>query len=399
MLIDLDTLHTPRVRSRDLQKLMLYRHISSRAHSTRKELAQILNLRSTTVSNLVQELITDRLVTEGPSKNPGRPGRPDASLIPIYDRLVGISVYVEDRRFYGSLIDLSGTLLAQVQCFIPSEAGNDFVLNRLGGILQSLIDAVPRGSELLGIGISVVGTVDSGRKIWVNADRWQEIRSLDLRILEQRLGVELILRRNLDIELEYILEMNPRFREESTVLFHWGFGVGGSYAYQGRVLESPVGRYMDIGHSIIDPGSTRQCRCGLYGCMEAEAAIYAILPILRQRFPDLREESEDIERAVASPDILELPGMRRTVELVGLCLSNLYKVFYPQRVFVVGIFFRNEQIVRQIEDYMMEHFYRKMKEKVQSVELHVIEDGFRGCAWGNVYPFFRRRMSELLSAS
>jgi predicted NBD/HSP70 family sugar kinase len=398
MIFNFGEIHGSHARQKDKQKAIIFSYLVEHAPVTRKDMTKNLRLRSTTVSNVVQELIEDHLVVEGESKTPGRPGRPDFGLRPVLSRLVAITVYVEDHMFIGSLIDIKGNILSEEIIRVSAEGANNDVTRALEQIIYRLKKDVPQESEFLGISVSVVGTVDSANLIWVNADRWPKIKNLNIGVIAERNGTVALLRRNLDIELEYMLEKNPDWKNENTVLFHWGFGVGGAYAYKGRVLDSPLGRYMDIGHTIIHPNSKKKCRCGVCGCVESEAAIYALLPLLRREFPNLKEESVDIDRILSDSRVLDFPGIKQAVKTVGLCLSNLFKIFYPHRMLLVGAFMRNEKIVEQLEKIILETFYNRMKDKVHKVDLVAITDGFKGCTWANSYPFFRKRLQELLTS-
>ena len=397
MLFNIETIHETHARMIDKHKAAIFTTLIQHGPMARRDLTRNLRLRSTTVSNLVKELISDGLVTEGIYNNSRKPGRPNLSLRPVPERLIAATIYVEDHKFIGSLVDIAGNVLAQKMVEIPAEGTNTEIFDGLEEILITLKEKIPEGSEFLGVGISVVGTVDSRNNIWVNADRWPMIHDLNIGTLADKIGAPIILRRNLDIELEYMLEKNPPWSKENTVLFHWGFGVGGAYAYHGRVLDSPFGRYMDIGHIIIHPESKKICRCGGYGCVESEAAIYALLPTFRTKFPGLREKSVDIDAILADPNVFDIPGIKPAVDTVGLCLSNLFKIFYPHRMFLVGSFVRNAKIVERLEQIILETFYNKMKETVHRVDLIVIPDGFTGCTWSNAYPFFRKRLKTLLS--
>jgi predicted NBD/HSP70 family sugar kinase len=398
MLLRINEIQGFHARQIDKQKTDIFAYLMQHAPQSRKDITRNLRLRSTTVSNMVQELIADGLLIEGRSKNSGRPGRPDLSLWPVSERLVAATIYIEDHKFIGSLVDIAGRVLLSVTIEVPSEGTNEDINAGLTRILEHLKGAVPLGSEFLGVGISVVGTVDSENCVWVNADRWPQMHELNIGDFARRNGVEVILKRNLDVELEYILENNPQWRKENLVLFHWGFGIGGAYSYQGRILDSPLGRYMDIGHTIIYPKSKKRCRCGGFGCVESEAAIYALLPTFRKRFPNIKEDSEDIDKVLADPHIFNIPGIKHAVDTVGLCLSNLFKIFYPHRILLVGTFVRNVKIVERLEKIILGTFYAKLREKVGKVDLVVIPDSFKGCTWANAYPFFRKRLQELLTA-
>jgi transcriptional regulator of PTS gene len=398
MIIYIEKIKENFTRQKDKQKVDIFAYLSQNGPAARKDITKALGLRSTTVSILVQELIDDGLVAEGKSISRGRAGRPDIGLQIAAARLVAATIYVEGYKFIGSLVDMAGNILIQKTVKVPSKETNKTVMEKYKQILSMLKNAAPAKSEFLGAGISAVGTIDEENRVWVNADRWPEIRDLNVGIFEETIGIPIGLRRNLDIELEYMLEKKPEYRKKSTILFHWGFGIGGAYAYHGKILDSPAGRYMDIGHTIVHSTSKKRCRCGLYGCLEAEAAIFGLLPILRRRFPNLREDSNDIDRILSDPRICSIPGINHAIHTVGISLSNLYKIFYPQRIFLVGPFAQNSKIVECLEKTILKTFYAKMRDKIHRIDLVTIPDGFTGCAWANAYPFFRKRLLKLLTA-
>ncbi|MDR1625867.1 MAG: ROK family transcriptional regulator [Spirochaetia bacterium] len=398
MIIHIDGIKENFTRQKDKQKAAIFAYISQNGPVARKDITTALHLRSTSVSMLVQELIDDGLVAEGQSLTRGRAGRPDIGLRIAEARLVAATIYVEGYKFIGSLVDMAGNILMQKSLKIPPQETNQTVLKKYKLMLGALKNAAPAKSECIGAGISAVGTIDEKNRTWVNADRWPKIKDLNVGIFENDIGIPIGLRRNLDIELEYMLEKKPECRTKSTILFHWGFGIGGAYAYQGKILDSPAGRYMDIGHTIVHSTSKKRCRCGLYGCLEAEAAIFGLLPLLQKRFPNLQEDSSDIDSILSDPQICTIPGINHAINTVGIFLSNLYKIFYPHRIFLVGPFARNPKVVKCLEKTIIKTFYAKLRDKVHHIDLITIPDGFSGCMWANAYPFFRKRLTELLAA-
>lgn len=398
MIIDIKALQETFTRQKDRQKVDIFAYLCDNEPVSRKDITKNLHLRSTTVSNIVQELIDDGLVVEGESITQGRPGRPDFGLHFVPERLVAATIYVEKYTFIGSLVDAAGNILGQKTVAVAPHSTNNEVLKKYKELLNLLEKAIPDKSEFLGLGISAVGTVDTKNRVWVNSDRWPEIKDLNIIDIEKFAGIPVSLRRNLDNELEYLLETNPECREENTILFHWGYGIGGAYAYQGKILGSPAGRYMDIGHTVVHSKSKKKCRCGLYGCLEAEATIFGLLPSLQKRFSGLREDSEDIDKILSDPELYRVPGIIHAIEAVGISLSNLYKLFYPHRIFLVSPFAQNVKILEYLRKTISKTFYAKMQEKLYLVNLIPIHDSFAGCKRANAYPFFRKRFRELLAS-
>ena len=121
-------------------------------------------------------------------------------------------------------------------------------------ILGFLMYRVPAGSELIGAGVSLVGTVDAERMVWVEAIRWPCIKNVDLRSIEERIGAPILLKRWLDTELEYLLMRDPDYRTGNSTLFHWGTGIGVAFANEGKIVSSRFGKFADVGHTLRGSG-------------------------------------------------------------------------------------------------------------------------------------------------
>jgi glucokinase len=70
-------------------------------------------------------------------------------------------------------------------------------------------------------------------------------------------------------------------------------GVGGGIILDGRLLDGADGNAGHIGHVIVEPGG-RQCECGAYGCLEAEASGSAIAAMTGR--PPAEAPPEVVER-------------------------------------------------------------------------------------------------------
>jgi glucokinase len=81
-------------------------------------------------------------------------------------------------------------------------------------------------------------------------------------------------------------------------------GVGGGVILDGRILDGERGNAGHIGHVVVDPEG-HLCRCGVWGCLEAEASGTAIEAITGRPASEATSETkrrtgEMVGRAVAS---------------------------------------------------------------------------------------------------
>ena len=203
---------------------------------------------------------------------------------------------------------------------------------------------------MVGAGLSLVGTVDPSGLTWVSAARWPRLRALDLRPLADRTGLPVLARRMLDTALALLLETDATTADRTVALLHWGFGVGAAVAHRGTLLGSSLGRFGEIGH-LRTPGSAgRRCACGARGCLETEAALWALLPRLRRRLGALPDDEQELTDALAAPGVAALPEVRTAVRAVQDGLVTLHRLFYPDEVFLAGPLAENPAVFRRLAD-------------------------------------------------
>lgn len=123
---------------------------------SRATLARMTSLAKPSVSRIVEDLIARGLISTGELRNSGR-GKPglDVSLVADAVYCIGISLMTD--AFVVSLMDLSGTVHAQIsQPF--EKASRDHVLDQLAIVVDDVLDRhVPDRRRVFGIGLGVTG--------------------------------------------------------------------------------------------------------------------------------------------------------------------------------------------------------------------------------------------------
>ena len=380
-------------RVKDREKSLVYQEISNFDPCSRKAVALKTGIRRMTVSRVVQELVSDGLVVESEERGGEKRGRPEVLLRPALNRLTAISLYLQSRELHAALVNIGEEILKEDFVTLDADVTNEAFLSSCAALLRELTKAVPRESELLGYALSLVGTVNSEKKTWVSASRWRTIRDLDFSPLERRLGLPLVLNRMQDAELEYLIQKTSRYREKNVLFLHWGFGIGASYASRGKVLMSRLGRFGEIGHTRVSLDSTRQCQCGARGCLETEAALWALREALQKEAGITFTDERELGKKFRDLDLLSYPVVARALRHVCFALLNLHQILYPDVLICNGPFTENEQLFRSLSEFIRGELPPYARE---SVEMTAVRGGFHGCIRGSLYEFFKRRFRELL---
>ena len=384
-----------RCRKKDQEKAFIFDHIYQEKKVTRKQIAERLKLRPTTVSNSVRELISANMVFEGTDKSQGARGRPEIRLFPNYNRLSAVVIFVVSRELRGALVNLGHEILAERNLRLPREAGNQAIYRAILELISLMRGEIHSGYEPLGIAAVLPGTVNPSRLEWISAARWPLLTRLSLDRLKELIQFKFSLNRALDAELEYLLLKNPEYREGGTLLFHWGYGIGSAYAYHGAVLHSSLGRFGEIGHIPVGSKVPRQCFCGSSGCLETEAALWALLPELREVMPEVPEHEDRFADFLKQARPAILPIIERASEFICSGLSTLCQIFYPDRILVYGPFIRSKTVF----DTLYRKFMSRLPEYARgSVSLERLTGEMRGTIFGSTDPFFRETLRHYLTA-
>lgn len=305
-----------------------------RGHATtRKELTELLGLRSTTVSELVGELLAARLLTEMLAPASGR-GRPTQILIANPHRLAVIVFQVVGRSIRAVSVNLLGQVLRQHQVEVPADCENAGMLSVLIDTHERIQRRTPETTQLAGVCFALSGLVDPAAEEWIFTSRWPSVRNLSLRDFVRGSDTPVSVTRNLDAELRARLLLE-READGGVLLLHWGDGIGTAFGLDGEIALGHTRGFGEIGHWRI-PGHDGLCRCGRRGCLETVAALWAIGDDLMGpgRYSGLDEEQ--VAQELRYKDLSANPKLAVALEAMVLALANLCRVLFPKRVVVTG---------------------------------------------------------------
>ena len=351
--------------------------------------------RPTVLTSAVRELIEDGFVNEE-KKFSNRSGRPEISLVAVPDRLVAVCFHAESRNLKAALVNLKGEILHEIgKEFRVDSNGDDFIRLCIEQI-KYLIKLMPSVATLAGIGMSLPGSVDTKAKTFLSTYRWPKVKHLDLRNIEREFGCEINVRKDLDSILEHYILTYPELAKGNTLLFHWGFGVGFAFAQNGRNINNESRRFGEVGHTKVDAGNKKPCICGSAGCIETDTAIWAILPTIRQFDASLVDDEQIItEFCESHPEIETVVAIHEAIRTISLTLMNMYRIFFPSHVLLLGPFFTIPSIAQSLEERMIIEISSK---DTQMLDFRTINDGYRGCIYTNARHVFANKLGEMLRA-
>lgn len=257
-----------RVHNRSLVLQTLY----GGGRQSRADLARSTGLTRVTVSDLVQELITDGLVVEighrelGPSES-AQPGKP-AILLDI-DRasftIIGIDLG-HHAVFRGALLDLGGHVLGRSEIALSGSTGTD-ARDKTVALVEMLIAQAT--APILGIGVGSPGIVDDTGVV-ISAPNLAWVREPLQAQLAERFSLPVVVMN--DANAAVLAEHSFGEAEGDAMLVKVGHGVGAGLLLGGVQLFGSHFTAGEIGHVVVGADGA-PCSCGKSGCLETWLAI------------------------------------------------------------------------------------------------------------------------------
>jgi predicted NBD/HSP70 family sugar kinase len=230
---------------------------------SRADIARETGLTRVTVSDLVAELIGEKLIIELGHREDARPGKPATLLDLNRDafQIVGIDLS-EYATFRGALLDLDGQILDRAELPLAGSTGDDAAAKVIS-IAQTLIERSTR--PILGIGVGSPGVVDLAGVVltapnlgWVGRDLQRELTA--------RFSVPVIVIN--DANAAALAEHSFGGATSDMMLVKVGHGVGAGLLLGGSPLFGSRYAAGEIGHVVVGTDGGALCVCGKHGCLE-----------------------------------------------------------------------------------------------------------------------------------
>ncbi len=340
----------------------------------RVRLARATQLSTTTVTNLVAELMEEGIVdicgldTEAQSAGAGRP--PLALRLRPESRLA-IGVHIGVRHVRVALIDLQANLCEHTSFGIVPEEGAAGVVTRTSAAISEIVRRAvtaarePNGAlgengahsakgasvgQIVGVGVGASGLVQSESGLNVLAPNlgWHNVPLRDLFAAELAAQLGDLL----PAPLPVVVDNNVRCMALAESLFGVGrnvralayvyarVGVGAGLVVDGEIYRGADYGAGEIGHWVMTPRDGDLCSCGNRGCLETYISERVLMQKAEQVHPELTLGRSDPLSVIfdAARDghlgLIEL--LEERAFYVGLALANLVNGMNPQLIMLGG---------------------------------------------------------------
>lgn len=271
-------------------KRVLLKLIKQRGQISRSELSQETKLTPPSVTRIVDELVYTDNLAEYIGTGNSNGGRP-AMIVKFKNEnnyIIGVDLGATYIR--GGLVDLNAKFISEIQ--VPTEIDKGFssIIDKVINVIQKLESRQEVNSKIWGIGIGVAGLVNSKTGIieespdfgWSNIDLRKE--------LEDKLDLPFFYDNSTRLMALGELKLGANQNIKNFALLNIGYGIASGLVIEGNLVKGHSGFAGEFGHISVDTESNVQCKCGMFGCLEALASGHRIAALGKREFENNNSE-------------------------------------------------------------------------------------------------------------
>ena len=299
---------------------------------SRAELSDCTQLTRASITQIVDELMEEGLVTETESVGRNKLGRKQTQLAIVKDATYIAGVNLRRKGYDLGVINLAGEVLWQRS---GATLGREVctVLDEIAAQLMDAMRALEIPPErLYGVGVGAPGPLDRCGGTILNPPNFRLWHNVPIvQMLKARTGWNAFLANVSNAHaLEELYFGIGREGVQNFMLLRVDEGVGAGIVLGGRLFSGPRGQCPEIGHVSIDRNGPA-CACGRRGCWER----YISFPAVLQGTP-FTSWPQVIDALDGNPDADAL--FARVAENLAFEIANIANVFGLDRIVLSGNF-------------------------------------------------------------
>lgn len=362
------------VRAHNLRAVL--NHFLRAGAISRAQLAERTALSNTTITHLIDDLLTQGIVMEADARSAhhnhedgqrrvGRP-RTDLQLNPNARYAVGVHIGIGILR--AAVVNLHAEIIHNAIVEFDTTLAAPRVLNQIARLVEKTIaGSRVAGERILGLGVGASGLVDYDNGVNVLAPNlgWREVPLRDW--MQSRLGLPVTVDNNVRA-MALGEAMFGAGRDVGVLAFVYGrVGVGAGFVMNGRPFRGSGAGAGEIGHTVMLPDGGDPCMCGNRGCLEtlvSEPVLIREAEKLVRRNPRgrlarhfaRRNGSRPIERVFAAAregDADALALIEARARYLGIALANLVNVLNPELILLGGMFAQGSEFFLPVAERVM----------------------------------------------
>lgn len=247
---------------RNMNTTLILQTIVQEEQISRADLAKKLKLSKATVSTIVEQLISQKLIREKGKSDSDTAGRRPVLLEFCPDSGYVLSLDIRLHSIPAMITNLSGSPYKTLT--IPNHADETQIIPLLISLIEKMLSLVPSSPHgVIGISLAIHGVVDNGVVFFTP---YYPYKNIDfIRGLERHFQIPVHVENEANLAVLGEHAASPDFQNLASLSIHSGVGLG--LLINNQLYKGARGYAGEFGHTTIEIGG-RPCPCGNRGCLE-----------------------------------------------------------------------------------------------------------------------------------
>jgi predicted NBD/HSP70 family sugar kinase len=345
---------------RELNRLLILNGVRVSGPITRVAVAHRTGLSRTTVSSIVDELLTDNLLFEGNTVEAAPTGGRRATLL-HFNADAGYVIGVDLGRSHLTLLltNLAGHIIARRSGPFDASLGPEICLQQAIASLMDFTAEYRIGwHQIIGVGLGIPGPMDAASRMLVRPPRMPGWDQFDMRtVMERACKVPIYLDNDANMGARGESQYGAGRNVENMAYVKVATGIGCGLIMNGDIYRGSGGTAGELGHVTIDDNGP-VCDCGNRGCLEVVAGAAAVtLAAARDVYRDSSGKNDgldagrpaaadpqtgapldvaDVVQAALAGDKVAQEAIERAGYHIGIALAGLVNIFNPSLILLDG---------------------------------------------------------------
>jgi predicted NBD/HSP70 family sugar kinase len=317
--------------ARDMNRDLILGLIRLRQPISRASLARFTGLQRSTVSEIAQQLISEKWIREGAIGLVPRGRRP--TLLELNSLLAVVAVDIHPLQTTVVVSDVNGRFVAQER--IPIASLPEKAVEQLARCIKRMQGACS-DMAFMGIGISIPGRLDPKlqKVLFAPNLKWQ---GFDLKgAMELATGLSVELENDANACLLAEMWFGEMEGVHDAVMIAIDEGVGTGILANGHLIRGSSGMAGEFGHISLDPAGPL-CGCGNNGCWETFASTQAAVRFYNKLSRRGKEvTAQELLRLGVEGNPRALQAFQRQARQIGRGIRAVVAALSPEIIFIAG---------------------------------------------------------------
>jgi predicted NBD/HSP70 family sugar kinase len=349
---------------------------------SRLEISRQIGISPATVTNIVNELLKNKIVMESGSK-PSEGGRPSTFLTVNPECGYFIGVEVGEMFIQVELFDMFFNFCQKA--YSPLTEVRISPQQIVTGIVQGVKEVINKQNineqEIIGVGVGFPGVVDPVKGISVFAPNWGWHNIAIANQLREKLAISTYIDNGAKaMAVGEMLFGGGRGVSNMAVLLV-GTGVGSGIISDRVLFRGFANNAGEVGHTSLNPDGPL-CRCGSHGCGEVYIGANGIIERYQKHSTSTNQPNADDQIAFVNSiidqyghgDAAAVLTLDETIRYLGVSIANLINAFNPEVLLLGGWsgLLLGKKFLEKIEGVVSEYALRQSLAKT-SIRLCQLE--------------------------